>query len=80
MNSPPRPSPIVRGIAAAAFCSVVLMSGPVNAAISCKRVGTVTTLDSGQLCTTDGTSVYSDTTPPTVSSGKVIRNQTCRNC
>lgn len=52
-----------------AFGCVVLTSGGASAAISWKRVGTVTTLTNGQLCTNDGTSVYCDSTTPTVAGG-----------
>jgi hypothetical protein len=69
MKSPLRLSPTLGGIAAAAFCCVVLTSGAASAAISWKRVGTVTTLTNGQLCTNDGTSVYCDSTTPTVAGG-----------
>ena len=55
----------------AVFGCVVLTSGASSAAISWKRVGTVTTLTNGQLCTNDGTSVYCDSTTPTVAGGMV---------
>ena len=50
---------------------MISMSGAADAAISWKRVGTVTTLTNNQLCTNDGTSIFCDTTTPTVSSGLV---------
>ena len=71
MKSPPRLSPVLGSIAAAVFCCAALVSSVASAAISWKRVGTVTTLTNGQLCTTDGTSVYCDSTTPTVSGGMV---------
>jgi len=57
-----------------ALFAVVLLcvaSRESSAAVQWNRVGTVTTLTSGQLCTDDGKNIYCDTTTPTVSGGKV---------
>jgi hypothetical protein len=72
MKSPPRLSPTSGGIAAAAFCCVVLTSGAASAQVNWKRVGTVTTLTSGQLCKTDGTNVICDSTTPSISASNFV--------
>ena len=72
MKSPPRLSPTLGGIAAAAFCCVVLASGAASAQVNWKRVGTVTTLTNGQLCKTDGTNVICDSTTPSISASNFV--------
>jgi hypothetical protein len=72
MKSPPRLSPTLGGIAAVVFCCVVLTSGAASAQVNWKRVGTVTTLTSGQLCKTDGTNVICDSTTPSISASNFV--------
>jgi hypothetical protein len=57
--------------AVAVFCCVAFFSGAASAAISWKRVGTVTTLTNNQLCYTDGTNVVCDSSAPTLLGGNV---------
>jgi hypothetical protein len=57
--------------AVAVFCCIAFFSGAASAAISWKRVGTVTTLTNNQMCYTDGTNVICDSSAPTISSGLV---------
>ena len=60
-----------KGAILAVLCCMVLWAAPATAQVSWKRVGTVTTLTSGQLCKTDGTVIICDGTTPTIVSGLV---------
>jgi hypothetical protein len=60
-----------QGAILAVLSCMVLWAAPATAQVSWKRVGTVTTLTSGQLCKTDGTVIICDSTTPTISSGQV---------
>ena len=72
MKSPPRLSPTIGSIVAAAFCCVVLTSGAASAQVNWKRVGTVSTLTNGHLCKTDGTNVICDSTTPSISASNFV--------
>jgi hypothetical protein len=53
------------------FCCIAFFSSAASAAISWKRVGTVTTLTNNQMCYTDGTNVVCDSSAPTLLGGSV---------
>ena len=53
------------------FCCIAFFSSAASAAISWKRVGTVTTLTNNQMCYTDGTNVVCDSSAPTLLGGNV---------
>jgi len=64
----PKPSRL-----AVAVCCLVVFAPAItaNAAVSWKRVGTVTTLTGNQVCYTDGTNIICDSSAPTLSGGSV---------
>ena len=58
-------------LALAVVCCLASSGGAHAHTITWSRVGTVTTLTNGQLCTNDGWNVYCDSTTPTIASGLV---------
>ena len=72
MKSPPRLSQTLGSITAAVFCCVALFSGAAVAQVAWERVGTVTTLTSGQLCKNDGKNMICDSTTPSISASNFV--------
>jgi hypothetical protein len=60
---------ILGGIALAAC--LLFASTPAEAVIQWRHVGTVSTITANQLCKTDGTDIFCDSTTPTISGGMV---------
>jgi hypothetical protein len=58
-------------LALAVVCCFASSGGAHAHTITWSRVGTVTTLTNGQLCTNDGWNIYCDSTTPTIASGLV---------